>query len=294
MDQFLGGFAVSGAILVSCFIIAALACFVLITALRAWRLSRLPIHSRLELYPVPKEGNHRAEYGGSYFEEVEWWKKPRAIDKVNETVDILKEMLFIRKLFQNQRSLWWASYTFHLGIYAMLAWTVLLGVSVFWSPPVIGWLATVAEIAGFALATTGTVLLLLRRALDRDLRKYTTPQEYFNLILILCVLLSGIYCWVAVTSPLQVATSVLHLGNQPFPLAVSLHLVLLGFMLIYIPLSKMSHYIGKFFSFHKVLWENDPNLPDSEVDGQMRSARKGPPQTTWAASHINPSANPKE
>ncbi len=37
---------------------------------------KMPMHVRWELYPVAHEGE-RAHYGGSYLEEVDWWKKPR-------------------------------------------------------------------------------------------------------------------------------------------------------------------------------------------------------------------------
>ncbi|MDR2492413.1 MAG: respiratory nitrate reductase subunit gamma [Coriobacteriales bacterium] len=282
------------ATLVSVCVIAAMACFLLITAVKARRLKNLPLHSRLELYPVPKEGGGRAKYGGSYFEEVEWWAKPRSIDKVSETREILMEMLFIRKLFQNQRSLWWASWGFHLGIYVMFAWTALLVVHAFWAPAALSWLATAVGVLGFVTATLGALLLLLRRAFDKTLRKYTTPQEYFNIVFILSVLLSGIYCWSAIASPFAVANGVLHFSGQDLPWQVVIHVALLCAMLVYIPLSKMSHYIGKFFSFHKVLWENDPNLPGSHVDQRMHAATSRRPQTSWSAVHVNPPKTTEE
>ena len=40
------------------------------------RLVRMPLHLRWEIYPVPHEGEKKAKYGGSFFEEVMWWKKP--------------------------------------------------------------------------------------------------------------------------------------------------------------------------------------------------------------------------
>ena len=43
----------------------------------------MPMHVRWELYPVAHEKG-RASYGGSYFEEVDWWTKPREVDKLGE------------------------------------------------------------------------------------------------------------------------------------------------------------------------------------------------------------------
>ena len=121
-------------------------------------------------------------------EEPEWWTKPRKIDRVNEAVDIMKEMLFIKKLFVHQRVLWWASYSMHLGIYVMLGWSVLLLVSVAWHPDWYVLAVTVVGVVGFALSTVGCVLLLVRRVSDRVLAKYTTPLEYFNIVLLLSLI----------------------------------------------------------------------------------------------------------
>jgi nitrate reductase gamma subunit len=277
------------------FVLAAMLLFLILSAAKAWRYSRYPVHSRLDLYPVPKEGGERASYGGSYFEEAEWWKKPRVISKGNETRDILLEMLFIRKLFLHQRSLWWASMLFHWGIYALFAWTILLLLAVLLPVDVLVMLALVVGCIGFLLATLGALLLLMRRIFDGKLRVYTTPQEFFNLILILAVLLTGIISWAAITTPFVVANELFSAGWQAdtasmalHPL-VAVHLILLGIMLIYIPVSKMSHYVGKFFAFHKVLWDNDPNKQGSEVNARLKRSQAEPPKNTWSAPHIETS-----
>ena len=53
----------------------AVVVFVLATVLRIKKYATTPIHLRWELYPVSHEAEKK-KYGGSYFEEVEWWKKP--------------------------------------------------------------------------------------------------------------------------------------------------------------------------------------------------------------------------
>lgn len=270
------------------FMCAAVLCFVVLTIYKAWRYSHYPLHARLELYPVPKEGEGRAEYGGSYFEEPEWWTKPRAIDTANETKDILKEMLFIRKLFVHQRSLWWASYAFHLGIYFMAAWTVLLLVASIWPETWLIVVTSIVGVIGFTLATLGALLLLIRRIANKTFRAYTTPQEYFNLSLILFVLITGIISWLFVASPFMVAMVVVHGVALPLPAIVVVHIIAVGVMLIYIPIGKMSHYVGKFFAFHKVLWDNDPNTQGSEVNRRLKKNADEPVKHTWQAPHVNP------
>ena len=270
--------------LVSVFILLAMFGFFALSLRKAYKFAHMQIHARLDLYPVPKEGGGRAAYGGSYMEEPEWWTKPRKIDRVNEAVDIMKEMLFIKKLFVHQRVLWWASYSMHLGIYVMLGWSVLLLVSVAWHPDWYVLVVTVVGVVGFALSTVGCVLLLVRRVSDRVLAKYTTPLEYFNIVLLLTVLLTGAYSWLFVASPFAVAAQVFTLSATDLPPIVLVHLALLGLMFLFIPLSKMSHYVGKFFCFHKVLWDNDPNLPGSSVERRFEDAAAHPAHTGWSAA----------
>lgn len=274
--------------LLTIYIFVSVLCFIIFSVYKAWKFASMPIHSRLELYPVPKEAG-RAEYGGSYYEEPEWWSKPRKISRSGELKDMLMEMGFIKKLFQNQRKLWWASYSFHLGIYFLFAWTILLLICQAWPVGIILDFTSAIGIIGFCLALIGNTTLLLRRIFDTTLIKYTTPQEYFNLILIFAVLVSAVYVWGGDWSFTQshvifgqlLSFQALHVGP-----ALTIHLILLGLMFLYIPLSKMNHYIGKYFTFHKVLWENDPNLPGSKVEKELMEAAAHPPKTKWSAPHI--------
>ena len=75
--------------------------------------AKKPMHGRQDLYPIPGEPEEKAEHGGSYFEDQKWWEQPRKKNHVGEIVDMLKEMLFIKKLFVKQRKFWWISYARH-------------------------------------------------------------------------------------------------------------------------------------------------------------------------------------
>ncbi|RNC28525.1 MAG: hypothetical protein AWM53_01505 [Candidatus Dichloromethanomonas elyunquensis] len=268
------------------YMILAVSCFIIFSAYKAWKFAKMPIHSRLDLYPIPKEAG-RAEYGGSYYEEIEWWNKPRAISHIGEIKDMLLEMLFIKKLFVKQKRLWWASYSFHLGIYFLFGWTLLLLINFALPLEFISYITSTVGIMGFTLAFIGNFLLLMRRIFDSTLKKYTTPQEFFNLILILSVLITGIYAWTTCISPQQFIGQLLSFSTLQPGGAVTVHLILLGVMFIYIPLCKMNHYVGKYFAFHKVLWENEPNLPGSNVETKLIEAAVHPPQTKWSAPHIS-------
>ncbi|AGA67787.1 nitrate reductase gamma subunit [Desulfitobacterium dichloroeliminans LMG P-21439] len=281
--------------------ILAMVLFLGISVYKAYVYTKMPMHGRLDLYPVPKEKGHA--HGGSYYEQQEWWKRPRETSLASEIIDMLKEILFIKKLFENQRSLWWLSYSLHLGIYLIIAWTVLLvvgavtelaggtvatsgsawGMLIYYLTPLVGW-------AGFALATFGALTLVFRRQMDSTLKKYTTPQEYFNLLLLFAVTATGILVWggdLSMSSAREAMANVLTLQPLNASSLMVVHIVLAGFMLVYIPLSKMSHYVGKFFSFHMVNWENDPNLPGSKIEEKIKANAQNSPKTKWAAPHIS-------
>ena len=282
--------------------------FVGISAYKAYQFAKMPLHGRMELYPLPKEKGF--EHGGSFYEEVSWWSKPHEVSHVREIKEMLKEILFIKKLFENQRPFWWLSYALHLGIYLIWTWTILLvvgaisefnGITVaanslsIWGL-FIFYLSVATGIAGLVLSALGSGLLLLRRMFDNTLKKYTTPQEYFNLLLIFVALITGIFYW---SSDLSFHTAREVTANlitfTPFAASslLTIHVILVGIMLTYIPISKMSHYVGKYFTFHTVLWDNSPNLKGSAVEQKIKNASSFRPSATWSAPHMQPPASPK-
>lgn len=283
--------------------------FLGISAYKAYQFSKLPLHGRMELYPVPKEKGY--EHGGSFYEEVAWWSKPREVSHVREIVEMFKEILFIKTLFENQRPFWWLSYALHLGIYFIVAWTVLLvagAISVLngiivaanstsiWGL-LLFYLTYATGIIGLILATLGSGLLVLRRMFDNTLKKYTTPQEYFNLLLIFAALITGIITWssdFSFNTAREVTANLITFTPFAADGILVLHVILVGIMLTYIPLSKMSHYVGKYFTFHTVLWDNSPNLRGSDVEQKVKKASTYRPSNSWSAPHIKAPAAPKE
>lgn len=288
--------------LLEIFVYVTVAAFIVFTVVKAINLAKMPMHNRWELYPVPKEKG-RNKYGGSYYEEVLWWQKPRQTSFIDEIVDMFKEIFFIKKLFDNQRPFWWLSYAMHLGFYFLIAWAVLLffgGITEIYGVTVAagnGWWATLlfyliflTGVLGGGLAAVGSLALLIKRLADPTFKIYTTPQEYFNLIFIFVVALTGIILWTGdptFAGAISMAASLLSLEALP-PLGglMRLHLVLLGLLLIYIPISKMSHYVGKFFTYHKVFWDNEPNLPNSPIMKAVEEGQKYKPRLSWSAPHI--------
>ena len=246
------------------------------------------MHGRWELYPVPKEKG-KGHYGGSYYEEVKWYEKQREISLWAEIVDMLKEILFIKKLFDNQRPFWWLSYSMHLGIYLIIGWLVLLFCAFFVSHPVFNALITLCGAAGIILVMIGSGGLFIKRIVQEELKIYTTGQEYFNLVFLFVVAATGFLNWIMFDPALsyghQLMKSLLTLTPFTAGPLLTIHLLLAGLVIIYIPLTKMSHYVGKFFTFHKVIWDNEPFIPGNEIAEKVAAGMSYKPQRQWAAPH---------
>lgn len=295
-------------LLLLAFIYFSIITFIGLSACKFYQYARMPMHGRWELYPVPKEPGEKGHYGGSYYEDLEWWNKPRKVSHIGEMKEMMKEMMFIKNLFVNQKRHWWISYSMHLGIYMLVLWTVLLltgavvelsglplitagGVNANLWAALVYYVTFMTGAAGALLLTIGSAGLILRRVFNSTLSKYTNPQEYFNLFFLLAVVVSGLVVWSgdpAFQYGREIMKGLLTVSPIQADTALTLHILLLGALLIYIPQTKMSHYVAKYFAFHKVLWENEPNLRDSKMEEIVKKAASYKPKVSWSAPHINP------
>ena len=180
-------------------IYACLIIFIVAITWRAVRYARMPVHLRWELYPVAHEKGR--PYGGSYLEEVEWWHRPRRINPFGEFSTFMGEILLFKEYFKRKRGFWYFVYPFHIGLFLLLAWAVLLaagaimtvcGIQVTSSftnlgAGIIYYLTLISGVLAFALGVFGTVGLLVKRSVEEDLKTYTDPIDYFNLICILII-----------------------------------------------------------------------------------------------------------
>ena len=73
---------------------------------------------------------------------------------------------------------------------------------------------------------------------------------------------------------------------QPAPLSGSLAVaVVLGALLVaYIPLSRMAHFVAKYFLYHDVRWSDEANERGSAIEGKIKQAFGY--RVEWNAPHI--------
>jgi nitrate reductase gamma subunit len=273
----------------------AVAAFVVGCAYKALRFATMPLHVRWELYPVAHEKG-RASYGGSYFEELDWWTKPREISRFGEVKTIAEEVLTLKQVREHNPGLWLPSLLFHYGLYLLFALgtALLLG-----AIPGVRRLPGLWRLEGgralaawggvaLALASLGCVALLVRRLSRGDLRRASTPADFFHLWLLLAVFGASWASFVAVdhdfalTAGFLSALLTFRVAN-PLPFAPAMQLVLLGIFLAYLPWSHMTHFFAKYFTWHSVRWDDAPNL-GSKYDKSVEKLLLLP--ISWSAPHI--------
>lgn len=268
---------------------------------RAIKIATAPIHLRWELYPVPHEKG-KAHYGGSYMEEPEWWTKHPKKSHFNELFVMAQEIVLLKGVWEHNRPLWVGSFTFHFALYMYIVNVVLLKLTV-----LLGY--TGAEIAaatsgipyfiyiliyflscgGAIIGLFGAVRLFMQRVADTNLSKYSSPSHYFNILLIGAIYLT-VLIW-TITDPNFVSNALGFMAGlvtfsamPELPAAAWWNILLTCFFLIYLPLTHMTHFFTKYFTYHKVRWEDEANLPGSKIPDKIGALLNQP--VTWAAPHI--------
>jgi len=282
---------------------AAALVFFLASVARAVQYARAPLHLRWEVYPVPHEAPERVAHGGSYFEQSEWWRQPRSRHLLGELRVMVPEILFLHALRTHNRSLWYRSFPFHFGLYLLAGTTALVfggAIAARLVPAiaggeawqVVGLAADAAGAAGVVLSVAGAVGLLHRRLTDAALRVSTTPGDIFNLAFFV-VALSLVGLGYA-TRPagaadlLQLAAGLVGWdAGLAVPPLLAAGFVAASLLAAYIPLTHMSHFVAKYFTYHTVRWDDEP----MDLSGRRAVALADylTFRPTWSAGHIRQS-----
>ncbi len=283
---------------------AGLAVFLVAVLVRVFFWSRMPLHVRWELYPVAHEGR-RAAYGGSYLEEVDWWKKPREVSLIGELKVMIPEILFLVALKEHNKKLWVRSFPFHFGLYLVIGATVLMmggGVLSAVAPSamagVLGRLFEIGTVAmggaGLCLSLVGAVGLLHRRLTDPTLHDFAAPADIFNLVFFIVTFGIALLTFLIVDRDFSQFSQVVHalvtfqtptLAGQGLELLLpTVSVVLMSLLVAYIPLTHMSHFVGKYFAYHAIRWNDEPNLRGGDQEKDIQRVLGQP--VSWAADHI--------
>ncbi len=284
---------------------AAIIAFLLAVVIRFIRINSMPMHLRWELYPVAHEPGAKARYGGSHLEEIDWWTKPKESSRINEMRYMIPEMLFLVALFEHNRKLWLRSFPFHFGLY-LLSGTIgfiffgailelagipvtngenasIIGMGVFYLTQIIG-------VIGMTLAAFGSIGLLHIRLTDPDLSDYTSANAIFNLVFFIVVLMIAWITFILIDPTYQLTRAYIQ-SLVTFNFAAPVESALLGIeillsvlLIAYIPMTHMSHFFLKWFTYHKIRWDDEGYTPGSKLEKKIFQQVQYP--VTWSAPHL--------
>ncbi len=172
---------------------------------------------------------------------------------------VLKEVMLFRGLFQGNKGLWVGSYIFH----AMLFFIFFGHIRVFWEALFFLPEDMQGMVSSWTGGTFGVILLIaatflmIRRFMIGSVREISDMEDYFALVLIIAIVLTGdaMRFWGAAHIDLATETRPYFIAlftfgkvvvpSNPWFLA---HFLLAQVLFIYMPFSKFLHIPGIFYS----------------------------------------------
>ena len=276
--------------------------FFILVVSKIFKYASAPIHVRWELYPVAHEPK-RNKYGGSYYEEAEWWKKKLHKNHLAELWAMFEEIIFLKGVFHHNKKLWVFSFPFHFGLYLITGTTALIflsaildifsitSLSVIQSggEKLLYNLINISGYAGLALTFIGTIGLLIHRMTDNKFKFYNTPMEFINLFFILILVIS-VFLTLIFSNPSFIMSKefVRNISTFNFisipDIMFIVHIVLISLFLLYFPITRMMHLFAKYFLYHNVRWEDEPNVKGGKLEKKVKEALNF--GVSWSAPHI--------
>jgi nitrate reductase gamma subunit len=274
--------------------------FVVAVVARLVRIWSLPVHLRWELYPVAHEQN--AAYGGSFFEHLDWWRRPRSKRHLGELKVMVPEILFLAAVREHNRSLWARTFPFHLGLYLSAGLLVLVllggilqaagvtvGAAAGFGGAAVHWLTVGVGYAGAGLCLVGALALLVRRLTDPVLRAHSAPADLGNLVAFAAAAGVALLAFGVADRDLtltrgfaQRVVTLSPAGEVPPLLAAAI--VLSSAMVAYVPTTHMAHFFTKWFMYHDIRWNDEVNTVGSGLEKRIQAQLAY--KVDWAAPHI--------
>jgi nitrate reductase gamma subunit len=277
---------------------ASVVIFFAVAAYRVRKISAMPLGLRWEVYPIPHEARAKREYGGSYMEETDWVKGHKRRSFLAEVVEFLApeaieigtEIATMKKVRgHNRYGIWAFSTLLHWGIYLFVLWTLLLIIGGVTGG---GALASIAGVLGpvaCVVGLAGAIGLIVRRATVPDLARYTAPIDYFNLGFLAAIFVCGLISWAgdpALAGHRAYFAGVVRFQPAAAPWSVIVTFLLFWAFVIYMPFSKLLHYVIKYFLYHQGLWDDAFKAKGSAADKRIMEQLGY--RVTWQGPHIVP------
>ena len=142
---------------------------------------------------------------------------------------------------------------------------------------------------GLILAAVGAFGLFLWRAANRGQRVYNSPSDYVNLLLfdiVIVITLLSHFIYdpgFAILRDYIASLVTFSAFNSPGFLFTA-ELILVPLLIMYITLTRMSHFVAKYFLYHSVRWNDEPNFRGSKIEANL--IRMLGQRAEWSAPHI--------
>jgi len=268
--------------------------------IKAVKYLRLPTHLRWEIYPVMHEENY--QYGGSYFEQVDWWTINRRKHFIKSVLFFLKEYVFFGSYFRWQKSYWVVLYICHIGFILLIFFQIFCflsaaaavsGVEVSSEShditgKILYYFVLLSGVICFVSGTIGSIGLFIKRLTDKNLKAYASPEVYFGYLFNLILSLAGMYVWhyvdPAFSEYREFWRGLLTLHPAKVEPALSVFIVILALHLIYLPFTRAFHYISRIFAFFLILWDDEPNMRGGKLERKLQALLNQ--KVSWSATHI--------
>lgn len=225
---------------------------------RVWAWLKIPVPFALTLSPMPNTMTAKAVTFG-------------------------KELALFRGLWSGDRGLWLAAWLMHVSLVMVIGGHIVgiatlgneftsIGLTSSQSQALSGFMATVS---GIGLLATLLVLLYRRTAVP-EVKRLSDPADYFDLLLILAVVVSGLHMRL---TTIEVNLSAIRaymaglITFNPIPIpgeAIFIsHFFLVNLLLIYFPFSKLVHLAGSVV-IRSMLTAPPPAYPSVNHPGSAR------------------------
>ncbi len=236
-------------------------------------------------------------------EEADWYTKKIHKSMLGEMRVMLPEILLLKGVWEYNRGLWFWSFTFHIGLYLLTALIfiltlggIIIGPNIFYGYDALSLIGKIIYslsyamlIAGCVIGTIGTLGLIIKRSTDREMSTSSSFGSYFNLIFIAAIFISGLvllFSGNAVDKLIKFYYSMITFQSMPnLGAAFAVHAVISGLFILYLPFTHMTHFFMKYFTYHKVRWEDTPNIRGSKLEKKIQEQLSYP--VTWSAPHIH-------
>lgn len=258
----------------------------------------MPRHLRWDLYPVPHQGPE-----GSKYQKVDFGKlKPHA-SLFHELREMIPEMLFIKKAFINNPKVWAGSFPLHAGFYLGIIWLLLIVAGALMElnsikvtadstsriSTMVYYLTVVTGAGTFIAGFCGSLVLLGLRIADQDMRYISDYVSFINLGLMIALFGAGLSAWGLTDASFSIIRR--HVADlliiNPVPVKeplVVLEVLVFCLFLIYMPFSRMMHFVGKYFFYHNILWDDEMMKRNSAMENDIAAYLQF--KTTWSAPHM--------